>query len=140
VRQQSSASMKPRSLVFNWIQEAAKFTPRLKVLDYTGSSRHSLREKFAEYDLIITTYGTLRTDITELTNFEFDYVMLDESQAIKNADSQSAKAARLLRARHRLAVAEAGRPVERRRPVDVGATRRRAPNRIIFRFHSAIRN
>ncbi|MGZ3334658.1 MAG: DEAD/DEAH box helicase [Isosphaeraceae bacterium] len=100
----------PRSLVFNWIQEAAKFTPRLKVLDYTGPGRHSLREKFAEYDLIITTYGTLRTDITELTNFEFDYVMLDESQAIKNADSQSAKAARLLRARHRLAIS--GTPIE----------------------------
>jgi SNF2 family DNA or RNA helicase len=100
----------PRSLVFNWIQEAAKFTPRLKVLDYTGPGRHSLREKFAEYDLIISTYGTLRTDITELTNFEFDYVMLDESQAIKNADSQSAKAARLLRARHRLAIS--GTPIE----------------------------
>ena len=100
----------PRSLVFNWIQEAAKFTPRLKVLDYTGPGRHSLREKFAEYDLIITTYGTLRTDIAELTNFEFDYVMLDEAQAIKNADSQSAKAARLLRARHRLAIS--GTPIE----------------------------
>ncbi len=100
----------PRSLVFNWIQEAAKFTPRLKVLDYTGPGRHSLRERFAEYDLIITTYGTLRTDIAELTNFEFDYVMLDESQAIKNADSQSAKAARLLRARHRLAIS--GTPIE----------------------------
>ncbi len=100
----------PRSLVFNWIQEAAKFTPRLKVLDYTGSGRHALRDRFVEYDLIITTYGTLRTDIAELTNFEFDYVMLDESQAIKNADSQSAKAVRLLRARHRLAIS--GTPIE----------------------------
>ncbi len=100
----------PRSLVFNWIQEAAKFTPRLKVLDYTGSGRHGLRERFSEYDLIITTYGTLRTDIPDLTNFEFDYVLLDESQAIKNADSQSAKAARLLRARHRLAIS--GTPIE----------------------------
>ncbi len=100
----------PRSLVFNWIQEASKFTPRLKVLDYTGPGRHSLRETFPEYDLIITTYGTLRTDIAELTNFEFDYVMLDEAQAIKNAESQSAKAARLLRARHRLAIS--GTPIE----------------------------
>ena len=80
------------------------------MLDYTGPGRHPLREKFAEYDLIITTYGTLRTDIAELTNFEFDYVLLDESQAIKNADSQSAKAARLLRARHRLAIS--GTPIE----------------------------
>ena len=105
-----SLAVVPRSLVFNWIQEAARFTPRLQVLDYTGPGRHSLREKFAAYDLIITTYGTLRTDITELTNFEFDYVMLDESQAIKNADSQSAKAARLVRARHRLAIS--GTPIE----------------------------
>ena len=100
----------PRSLVFNWIQEASKFTPRLNVLDYTGPGRHSLREKFSEYDLIITTYGTLRTDIAELTNFEFDYILLDEAQAIKNAESQSAKAARLLRARHRLAIS--GTPIE----------------------------
>ncbi|MFO0891977.1 MAG: SNF2-related protein [Isosphaeraceae bacterium] len=100
----------PRSLVFNWIQEAAKFTPRLKVLDYTGPGRHAMREKFAEFDLIITTYGTLRTDIAELTNFEFDYILLDEAQAIKNADSQSAKAARLLRGRHRLAIS--GTPIE----------------------------
>ncbi len=100
----------PRSLVFNWIQEAERFTPRLRVLDYTGSSRHSLRESFPEYDLIITTYGTLRTDIVELSQVEFDYVILDEAQAIKNADSQAAKAARLLRGRNRLAMT--GTPIE----------------------------
>ena len=100
----------PRSLVFNWIQEAARFTPRLQVLDYTGPSRHALRERFPDYDLIVTTYGTLRTDIAELTQIEFDYVILDEAQAIKNADSQAAKAARLLRARHRLAMS--GTPIE----------------------------
>ena len=92
------------------MQEAAKFTPRLRVLDYTGPGRHALRETFADYDLIITTYGTLRTDIAELTKFEFDYVILDEAQAIKNAESQSAKAARLLRGRHRLAMS--GTPIE----------------------------
>lgn len=100
----------PRSLVFNWIQEAAKFTPRLRVLDYTGASRHSLRDRFPEYDLIITTYGTVRTDIAELMNHEFDYIILDEAQAIKNADSQSARATRLLRGRHRLAIS--GTPIE----------------------------
>jgi superfamily II DNA or RNA helicase len=105
-----SLAVVPRSLVFNWVQEAAKFTPRLRVLDYTGPSRHALRESFADYDLIITTYGTVRTDIAELTQFEFDYVMLDEAQAIKNAESQSAKAARLLRGRHRLAIS--GTPIE----------------------------
>ena len=100
----------PRSLVFNWIQEAAKFTPRLRVLDYTGPSRHALRERFFNFDLIITTYGTLRTDIVELNNIEFDYILLDEAQAIKNAESQSARAARLLRGRHRLAIS--GTPIE----------------------------
>ena len=105
-----SLAIVPRSLVFNWMQEAAKFTPRLRVLDYTGPGRHALRESFADYDLIITTYGTVRTDIAELTNFQFDYVILDEAQAIKNAESQSAKAARLLRSRYKLAIS--GTPIE----------------------------
>ena len=105
-----SLAIVPRSLVFNWMQEAAKFTPRLRVLDYTGPGRHSLRESFADYDLIITTYGTVRTDIAELTNFQFDYAILDEAQAIKNAESQSAKAARLLRSRYKLAIS--GTPIE----------------------------
>ena len=105
-----SLAVVPRSLVFNWMQEAAKFTPRLRVLDYTGPGRHALRESFAEYDLIITTYGTVRTDIAELTNFQFDYAILDEAQAIKNAESQSAKAARLLRSRYKLAIS--GTPIE----------------------------
>ena len=85
----------PRSLVFNWLQEAAKFTPRLRVLDYTGTGRHGLRDDFGRYDLIVTTYGTLRSDIAELCNVEFEFAILDEAQAIKNSDSQSAKAARL---------------------------------------------
>ncbi|WP_237722819.1 DEAD/DEAH box helicase, partial [Singulisphaera acidiphila] len=105
-----SLAVVPRSLVFNWIQEATKFTPRLKVLDYTGPARHALRESFSSHDLVITTYGTLRTDIAELSQLDFDYVILDEAQAIKNADSQAAKAARLLRGRHRLAMS--GTPIE----------------------------
>ena len=88
----------------------SKFTPRLRVLDYTGPGRHALREQFRDYDLIVTTYGTLRTDIAELAQFEFDYVILDEAQAIKNAESQAAKAARLLASRYRLAMS--GTPIE----------------------------
>jgi SNF2 family DNA or RNA helicase len=65
---------------------------------------------FSDYDLIVTTYGTLRTDIAELTQIEFDYLILDEAQAIKNAESQAAKAARLLRGSHRLAMS--GTPIE----------------------------
>ena len=100
----------PRSLVFNWRAEAEKFCPRLQVLDYTGPNRHASREAFPDHDLIITTYGTLRTDIVDLSQVEFDYVILDEAQAIKNADSQAAKAARLLKGRHRLAMS--GTPIE----------------------------
>jgi superfamily II DNA or RNA helicase len=100
----------PRSLVFNWMQEAAKFTPKLKVLDYSGTNRAALREKFSKHDLIVTTYGVLRSDIIELSAMEFDYAILDEAQAIKNAESQAAKAARLLKAKNRLAMT--GTPIE----------------------------
>ena len=62
-----SLAVVPRSLVFNWIQEAAQFTPRLRVLDYTGPGRHALRDEFRNHDLVVTTYGTLRTDIVELS-------------------------------------------------------------------------
>jgi len=100
----------PRSLVFNWIAEARRFTPRLRVLDYTGADRSRESRVFAGYDLVLTTYGTLRKDVAVLREVEFDYVILDEAQAIKNADSQTAKAARLLRGSHRLALT--GTPVE----------------------------
>ena len=100
----------PRSLVFNWLSEAAHFTPELRVLDHTGAGRTREGDPFAGCDLVITTYGTLRRDVGKLRQVEFDYVILDEAQAIKNADSQTAKAARLLRGRHRLALS--GTPVE----------------------------
>jgi len=100
----------PRSLVFNWVQEAERFTPRLRVVDYTGPGRHPLREAFRDQDLIVTTYGVMRTDIGELNDFEFDYIILDEAQAIKNSESQASKAARLLKGRHRLAMS--GTPIE----------------------------
>lgn len=100
----------PRSLVFNWLAEAAQFTPALRVLDYTGTGRAQDRESFAGHDVVLTTYGTLRRDIGTLKETELDYVILDEAQAIKNAGSQTAKAARLLRGRHRLALT--GTPIE----------------------------
>jgi SNF2 family DNA or RNA helicase len=100
----------PRSLIFNWKQEAARFTPGLKVLDHTGMGRLKPGEHFQDYDMILTTYGTLRRDVIEFKDLTFDYCILDESQAIKNAGSQSAKAVRLLQANHRLAMS--GTPVE----------------------------
>ncbi len=98
----------PRSLIFNWRQEAARFTPKLRVLDHTGMGRNV--EALGEVDLVLTTYGTLRRDAAEFRNLTFDYVVLDESQAIKNSGSESAKAVRLLRGNHKLALS--GTPVE----------------------------
>src|SRR5437016_8450426 len=98
----------PRSLIFNWKQEATRFTPQVRVLDYTGIARDA--KVLAGFDLILTTYGTMRRDAAMLKNINFDYVVLDEAQAIKNAASESAKAARLLRGERRLAMS--GTPVE----------------------------
>jgi SNF2 family DNA or RNA helicase len=102
----------PKSLIFNWQAEAAKFAPRLRMLDFSGIGREALRDQIAEFDVVLTTYGTLRRDITWLREIQFDYAILDEAQAIKNADSQTAKATRLIRADHRLALS--GTPVENR--------------------------
>ena len=100
----------PKSLVFNWIDEASRFAPRLRVGDYTGPDRQALLDQLEQYDFLVTTYGTLRRDIVHLKELRFDYVILDESQAIKNANSQAAKACRLLQADHRLAMT--GTPIE----------------------------
>jgi superfamily II DNA or RNA helicase len=102
----------PNSLVFNWQQEAARFAPSLRLLAYTGGDRTRALSRAGSYDLVITTYGTLRRDAPHLAKVTFDYVILDEAQAIKNPDTDSAKAARLLRANHRLAMS--GTPVENR--------------------------
>ena len=100
----------PRSLVFNWQQEAARFTPALRLLTHIGSERTKGSKHFENYDLVITTYGTLRRDAVHFQDTEFDFVILDEAQAIKNAKTESAKAARLLKGKHRLALS--GTPVE----------------------------
>ncbi len=107
---QPSLVVVPRSLVFNWQREAARFTPAMRVLDYTGGVRHGRRRRIESHDLVLTTYGTLRRDVGDLKEIAFDYVILDEAQAIKNASTNAAKAARLLKADHRLALS--GTPVE----------------------------
>ncbi len=100
----------PRSVIFNWIDEAQKFCPKLKVLAYSGPDRAQMLPKFDQYDLIVTSFGLMRRDIDALKEIDFDYAVLDEAQAIKNPSSQSAKSARLLQANHRLALT--GTPVE----------------------------
>ena len=100
----------PRSLVFNWTREAARFAPELRVLDFTGADRHEVAEDIAAHDLVLTTYGTLRRDVPRLAAHAFDYVILDEAQSIKNRASHTARAAKLLKGAHRLALT--GTPVE----------------------------
>jgi superfamily II DNA or RNA helicase len=100
----------PRSLVFHWKREAERFAPELRVLDHTGAARRKPGAHFAEFDVVLTTYGTLRRDALAFKDQRFDYCILDEAQAIKNSTTLSAKAARLLRADHRLAMS--GTPVE----------------------------
>lgn len=99
----------PKSLVFNWLQEAERFTPKLRILDHTGI-RAAPGAHFEEYDVVLTTYGTLRKDAAHFNEITFDYAILDEAQAIKNAATASAKSARLLKADHRLALS--GTPIE----------------------------
>ena len=106
----TSLVVAPRSLVFHWQREAQRFAPGLAVLDFARADRQRDSSCVRAYDLVLTTYGTLRRDVELLAEIEFDYAVLDEAQAIKNASSQAAKSARLLRAEHRLALS--GTPVE----------------------------
>ena len=113
LKRKPSIVIVPKSLIFNWIEEAAKFTPRLKILNYTGTKRQENVRQANDaggFDVLITTYGTMRRDIADLSQIEFDYAILDESQAIKNSKAQCAKSSRLLRADHRLAMT--GTPIE----------------------------
>jgi superfamily II DNA or RNA helicase len=105
-----SLAVVPRSLVFNWISEARRFTPGLRVLEYLGPRRQKSEENFRRFDLVLTTYGTLVRDATFLKDCAFDCAILDEAQAIKNASSTYARAARLIKASHRLALT--GTPIE----------------------------
>ncbi len=100
----------PKSIVWNWTREASRFAPGLSVLTHVGKDRPRDPAALRRHDLIVTTYGTLRRDAALLASARFDYAILDEAQAIKNASSESAKAARLLQAEHRLALS--GTPVE----------------------------
>jgi superfamily II DNA or RNA helicase len=100
----------PTSLIYNWELEAQKFTPRLTIHIHAGVQRDKDPSKFKDADLIITSYGTLRRDIDFMVGVHFHYVILDESQAIKNPSSIIAKSVRKLMARQRLVLT--GTPIE----------------------------
>ncbi len=106
----TSLLIMPTSLIYNWEMEARKFTPELKVFVYTGTHRDKNVEQFAQYDLVLTSYGIARLDMDLLKGYPFHYAILDESQAIKNPSSNIAKAVRELNACHRLILT--GTPLE----------------------------
>lgn len=100
----------PTSLLFNWQAEVERFAPSLKIHTLYGADRIKNTAGFDEYDIILTSYGSLLADVNFLKDFEFNYIFLDESQNIKNPNSQRYKAARLLKARNRIAIT--GTPIE----------------------------
>jgi non-specific serine/threonine protein kinase len=100
----------PTTLMYNWENEIKKFTPSLSWYIHHGSARSQQLELYQSADIVITTYGTLRSDIQLFNESEFDYVILDESQAIKNPQSKVTKAASLLSARNRLCMS--GTPLQ----------------------------
>ena len=100
----------PTSLIFNWMAELEKFAPKLKALAFIGGNRDEHKSSFDQYDLILTTYGSIVKDIEFHKNQVYSYIILDESQAIKNPLSQRFKAVRLLNCENRLALT--GTPIE----------------------------
>ena len=111
--QAASLIVVPTSLVHNWENEIRKFTPSLKVFKYVGTQRKKVADlaKIAQfYDVILSTYGTVRNDSKILSKIEFFYLILDESQFIKNATSKTYKAILELRGQHRLVIT--GTPIE----------------------------
>jgi len=100
----------PTSLIHNWREEAARFTPALKVLDLQGTDRRDRFETIGAHHLVLTTYALLWRDHEALAQHEYHLLILDESQYAKNAATKTATAIRALKARHRLALS--GTPLE----------------------------
>jgi SNF2 family DNA or RNA helicase len=100
----------PTSLVWNWVHEAQKFTPELRVLALHGPDRHSRFSEIPQHDVIITSYALIRRDAERYQQVEFDTVVLDEAQHIKNRQSQNAQAVKSITAPHRLVLT--GTPME----------------------------
>ena len=110
-KRSTSLLIMPTSLVYNWHMEAKRFTPYLKILLYTGSDRIKNAKHFMNYDLIITSYGISRIDTAKvLSKCYFNYIVLDESQAIKNPNSRISIEVKKLNARRKLILT--GTPIE----------------------------
>ncbi len=115
-QRQPSLVVAPTSVVYNWMSEAEKFTPKLSTALFLGRDRSELLTKLkrdkGKPDVIFTTYGIIRRDYETLKELQFDYLILDEAQNIKNPESVGAKASKSLKALHRIALS--GTPVENR--------------------------
>jgi SNF2 family DNA or RNA helicase len=100
----------PSSLVFNWYNEARKFTPHFRRVQYIGNDRKLLSKKLEKYDLIFTSYAVVSKDISILEKYNFRYLILDESQYIKNKNSKIFKAVNQIKANHKISLS--GTPIE----------------------------
>jgi len=100
----------PTTLLYNWENEIKKFTPNMEYFIHHGGQRSRSKAELEPHHIIITTYGTLRSDILLLKEMPFDFVVLDESQAIKNPNSKVARAACLLNSKHRVCMS--GTPLQ----------------------------
>lgn len=100
----------PTTVVFNWESEIQKFAPTLSCMKLSGVERKQYFKEIPNYDVVITSYALVRRDIAKLKEYNFRYVILDESQNIKNAMSQTAQAVKKLQAPHKLALS--GTPIE----------------------------
>ncbi|MDP4209328.1 MAG: DEAD/DEAH box helicase [Bacteroidota bacterium] len=100
----------PASLVHNWYNEIQKFTPEFKALKYIGTNRSLSLEELNNYQIVLTTYGVVRNEYEQLKEYEFLYIILDESQTIKNPDSKIFQAVTELRSKNRLVLT--GTPIE----------------------------
>ncbi|MBT3208992.1 MAG: DEAD/DEAH box helicase [Bacteroidetes bacterium] len=103
----------PTSLIHNWENEIRKFAPSLKVLKYAGANGEKRKEligKFANFDIVLTSYGLLRNDIEFLEDFIFFYLILDESHNIKNPLSKLYSAIIKIKSQYKLALT--GTPIQ----------------------------
>ncbi|MBE9464395.1 DEAD/DEAH box helicase [Dyadobacter subterraneus] len=130
----------PTSLIFNWQAEVEKFAPSIKIHTVYGSNRVKDHQNFDDYEIILTSYGTLLSDIKFLKEYRFNYIFLDESQAIKNPESQRYKASRLLQSRNKIVLT--GTPIENNTYDLYGQLSFACPgllgNKIQFKNHYAI--
>ena len=106
----TSLIVMPASLIYNWFNEIEKFAPKLKAFKHVGNNRTKNISDFAAYDIILTTYGVIRNDYESLKMFPFHYVILDESQVIKNPDSKIYQSIIQLVGKHKLVLT--GTPIE----------------------------